>query len=165
MEVLVKSPLPGRNTCCWEDGSVSSELSIDLFNKDEPENGSKGGSSGAGWDPEGSDYTLNMMLPSAGGEVDDDLDSAQDSAKMSTLDYSLNMTLPRARSSMNKPNPSTLQEDTDDDSSACSCCEEPDDACDDDQSSVSSVETSKSGRKVHFYPRVRIQRVTGTLFT
>ena len=159
MEVLVTSPLPGRDACCWEDGSVSSEISIDLFNKDEAESGSNGGSSGAGWDPESSDYTLNMLLPPNHEGVDDS-DSAQDSAKMSALDYSLNVTLPRTRLSMNKPKPVSLPGETDDDSSACSCCDEPEDDCDDDESTASSVDSSKSERKVQFYPRVRIQRVT-----
>ena len=144
MEVLVKSPLPGRNTCCWEEGSVSSEVSLDLFDKDEAGSGSNTASSGAGWDLEGSDYSLNVLLPTNGDNVDSD--SALDSAKMSSLDFSLNLNLPRTRLTKYTTKTEMLSEETDD-SSACSCSSDTEDS------------SPKSDRKVHFYPRVRIQRI------
>jgi hypothetical protein len=145
----IEITLPGREELslrgghCKEssDGSVSSEISLDLLAKERNEERNNE-SSNSGWDPNGSDYSLDVLLHSK-----EDAPSLSDSAKgiLMNSDYSLNVRLSSHASSCRK-----------DIAPECPI------------RSIPSREAEKKSprqqiprsTRVRFYPHVRIQRVT-----
>jgi hypothetical protein len=125
-----------RRESCEDDASVTSEISIDFIAK-EQEKDRKNRSSSSGWNPDGSDYSLNVLLSSK----DDSCPSLSDSATESLLgsDYSLNVRLSTSKASLDSDCPS---------SSALK------------QAKTRKPQDSRTASKVKFYSRVRIQRVT-----
>jgi hypothetical protein len=168
MDLLIKSPTPSRN--CFDEGSVSSDLSLDMLADERDEawdkqNGSSNNSKG--WDPNGSDYSLNILLPANDGNdtrnhsnsIDasnhsNGIDTSNHSTfSKSSMDYSLNITLPRAKkSSLASLKSAALPEETETDST--DAASSPSLSSDQNDASFSA-----GSRKVHFYPRVRIQRI------
>jgi hypothetical protein len=130
------SLLAGSHRESCDDASVTSELSIDFIAK-EQEKDRKNRSSSSGWNPDGSDYSLNVLLSS----TDDSSPSLSDSANESLLgsDYSLNVRLSTSKASLGSdcPRSSALK-----------------------QPKTRTSQDSRTASKVKFYPRVRIQRVT-----
>jgi hypothetical protein len=211
MDLLIKSPTPSRN--CFDEGSVSSDLSLDMLTNERDEvwdkhNGSSNNSKG--WDPNGSDYSLNILLPANDGidtsnhsngidtsNHSNGIDTSNHSTfSKSSLDYSLNITLPRAKKSnqsnsidtsnhsngIDTSNHSTFSKSSLDYSlnltlprakksslaslKSAALPEEPETDSTDAASSASSSSSAQNEaspstgpRQVHFYPRVRVQRV------
>jgi hypothetical protein len=135
--------LSSRDGYCQEssDGSVSSEISLDLLAKEQNEERSNESSS-TGWDPNGSDYSLDVLLHSK-----EDAPSLSDSAKgiLMNSDYSLNVRLSSHASSCPK-----------DIAPECPIRRVPPKEAE----KRSPRQEMLRDARVTFYPRVRIQRVT-----
>jgi hypothetical protein len=148
----IEITLPGREELslrggrCQEssDGSVSSEISIDLLlAKERNEERNNESSNSGSWDPNGSDYSLDVLLHSK-----EDAPSLSESAKgiLMNSDYSLNVRLSSQASSCPK-----------DIAPECPIrCVPSREA----EKKSPRQEIPRSTTRVTFYPHVRIQRVT-----
>jgi len=144
-----------------DDASITSEISLDILGKAREGERAAGNqsSSSSGWNPDGSDYSLDFLL-----RKDEEDRSATESAKesLTTFDYSLNFRLSKSQHSLK--------------ASQSSLCGAPQ-SLGASQHSFDTFATSRTAksaeselteassppkplkRKVSFFPRVRIQRV------
>lgn len=147
-----------------DDASITSEISLDFLAKDREDARTAGTqtSSSNGWSPDGSDYSLDVLL-----RKDEEEQSASESAKESlmTSDYSLNIRLSRSQHSL-KASQSSLGAvpqnlgashhsiDTFATTRTTKSAET------DLTTETTAVLPKTQTRKVSFFPRVRIMRVT-----
>ncbi len=144
---------------CDDDASITSEISLDILAKERDEETASAtpSLSSSGWNPDNSDYSLNVLLRSKDEEDQSTSDSAKDS--LMTSDYSLNVRLSKSQHSLKSC--SMTQ--------ALGASQHSFDTFATTRSVARSVETDLSEntsqkkvsmKKVAFFPRVRIQRVT-----
>lgn len=90
----------GDNTNDEDDASITSEISLDFLAKEREEEKATTTQSSAsnGWNPDSSDYSLDVLLRSKEEEDQSGSDSAKDS--LMTSDYSLNIRLSRSQHSL-----------------------------------------------------------------
>ena len=155
-----------------DDCSVSSEISLDdLLVKerqqdDDDERTASTSSSSVSWNPDDSDYSLNVRLASSGGtQQQNQLDDSARVASLMNSDYSLNVALMKKK----KPTSSSTPAETEPSRSppnrtrSTESLERPPTpaatvSASPDRSKRSSSKFP-STNKVSFFPRVRIQRV------
>ena len=144
--------------CDDDDQSITSEISLDILEKDRDEgnDSTSPNSTSSGWNPDSSDYSLDVLLRSK-----DEEQSASDSAKDSlmTSDYSLNVRLSKSQHSLKSSSAGQI----------LGASQHSFDTFATTRSTAKSVDTeltdidsqpSEPVKKVSFFPRVRIQRVT-----
>lgn len=146
--------------CDDDDQSITSEISLDILEKDHDEGNDSTNppSTSSGWNPECSDYSLDVLLRSKDEQEEH---SASDSARDSlmTSDYSLNVRLSKSQHSLKSNNMGQT----------LGASQHSLDTFATTKSTAKSVDTEltettsrpqESLKKVAFFPRVRIQRVT-----
>lgn len=145
-----------------DDASETSEISMELIAKERLEEQTVNQSSDASssWNPDGSDYSLDLLRHSN----DDDISAADsDRASLMTSDYSLNLKLSQSQHSLKSSQHAAIQ-------LSCSASQHSiatsksfaksvDTDITDDETSTKPPSSNSTGRKVNFYPRVRIMRV------
>jgi hypothetical protein len=158
-----------------DDGSITSELSLDFLAKEREEEKAtvSQSSSSNGWNPECSDYSLDVLLRSK--DEEEDGESVADSAKESlmTSDYSLNIRLSRSQHSLKTQSQHSLKGTSSSSSIGLGASQDSFDTIATfgtttnksvDAGLTEEANTGKKTeaptRKVNFFARVRILRIT-----
>lgn len=145
-----------------DEASITSEISLDLLAKGREHDEKVGRTCSSSWNPDGSDYSLDILL---GNNIGDEHQSCKDdSAKESlmTSDYSLNIRLSKShhsiKTTMSSSMLGTSQHSTDSISTFATTKTNKSTEVNLSEETGSMISASRV-RKVSFLPRVRIHRV------
>ena len=144
---------------CDDDQSITSEISLDILEKerDEGNDSSAPTSASSGWNPDSSDYSLDVLLRSKDEEEQSASDSARDS--LMTSDYSLNVRLSKSQHSLKSCNIAQTLGASHHSLDTFATTKSTAKSVDTELTEIGSQPT-EAVKKVAFFPRVRIQRVT-----